>query len=227
MSSAPTPLKPLAPVLEESKKRLLSSMPPEMTASITSTAATLAASYTPSPLPVGAVAPTFVLPNATGSSVALSDMLRDNAAVVLVWYRGSWCPYCNIALRSMIEALPHLRTLGAKVVALSPETPDESLSTAEKNDLPFEVLSDDALAVADQYGIAYDVPEDLNKVLNDFGVDFAHINGNAGSRKPRLPLPATFVIGKDGKIAYVFAELDYTKRAEPADVIDAVKAVVQ
>lgn len=101
------------------------------------------------------------------------------------------------------------------------------MSTREKNDLKFEVLTDDGLDVADRYGVAFTVNDDIKKLYAKMGVDLDNMNGNPQKeRKGKLPLPATFVLDKDGKVVYSFVDVDYTKRAEPARIIDAIKSVV-
>ncbi|KAI0562932.1 alkyl hydroperoxide reductase [Gracilaria domingensis] len=112
--------------------------------------------------------------------------------------------------------------LGAKLVALSAETADESVSTAEKNELRFEVLSGDGLSVAEKFGVMFTVPDDIKRMCTGFGVDLDNRSGNEGERKARLPAPATYVIDKKGVVQYVLADLDYTKRAERSEVMEVL-----
>lgn len=226
MTGTDTTTTTLASQLAAKKQHFLSTLPPAAVTAMHASSAALAARYTPAPLPVGAPAPPFELPNASGATVSLSALLKHHSAVVLTWYRGSWCPYCNLALRALTQANAQIEGLGAKLVCLSPETPDESLTTAEKNDLKFEVLSDDGLAVAEKYGVVFTVGDDVKDLYKGFGIFLDDINGNAGKRAARLPVPATFVLNKEGKVVYSFADLDYTKRAEPAVIIDAVKSAL-
>ncbi len=167
---------------------------------------------------VGQAAPDFSLPNADGKTVKLSDLLKDGP-VVLTWYRGGWCPYCNMQLHAYQEILPDLKAAKASLVAISPETPDNSLSTKEKNALEFFVLSDSGNAVAKRYGIAYKLPQ---VVVDQFSgrLDLSKFNGDSSNE---LPLSATYVIGQDGRVTYRFVDSDYRNRAEPADVLAAVK----
>ncbi|KAI0560862.1 Thioredoxin [Gracilaria domingensis] len=224
---ASTTVEPLAPQLHAVKEKFLGSVPKEMVSTISETSAKLEQSKPIKPLQVGDQAPDFTLPNAKGKKVALSELLKERSAVVMMWYRGGWCPYCNLALRAFTQRNEEIEALGAKFVALSPETADESLSTAEKNELKFEVLSDDGLSVADKFGVMFTVPDDIKTLYKGFGVDLDNRNGNEGKRMARLPAPATYVIDKKGVIQYVFADLDYTKRAEPSEVIEVLRKLAE
>jgi peroxiredoxin len=171
-------------------------------------------------LKVGDRAPDFELPNAAGEKVKLSD-LTARGPVVLMWYRGGWCPYCNIALRGFHNAMPEIRAAGASMVAVSPETPDNSMSTTEKNHLDFEVLSDRGNKAAHAFGVAYKIPK---VVADQFKgrLDLAKYNGDDSGE---LPLGATYVIDRDGVIRYAFVDSDYRKRAEPSAVLAALRGL--
>ncbi|WP_030993716.1 peroxiredoxin-like family protein [Streptomyces sp. NRRL WC-3744] len=172
-------------------------------------------------LTVGAQAPRFSLPSATGRTLALDDLLVDGP-VVLTFYRGAWCPYCNIALRSLQQHHEAITARGAHLVAVSPQIPDESLTVTEKHDLAFDVLSDIGSDTAKQYGLAFDLPDDLAAVYDKLGFDLQRVNDG----HPRtLPLPATYVIDRDGVIRWAFVNADYTTRAEPADILAALDAL--
>lgn len=173
-----------------------------------------------SSLQVGEVAADFVLPLATGDTVVLSDLLA-RGPVVLAFYRGGWCPYCSTELRALQARLGEFTAAGASLVAISPQVPDNSLSTAEKLALEFLVASDVGNVVAQSYGLVFSLPESLRAVYQSFGIDLPRSNGDETFR---LPIPATFVIAPDGTITWRFVDADYTKRAEPDDVIAAVLA---
>ncbi|WP_309380148.1 peroxiredoxin-like family protein [Cerasicoccus frondis] len=168
----------------------------------------------------GDQAPDFTLPDAKGEEVSLSNLLKEGP-VVLVWYRGGWCPYCNMQLHAMQGILPQLKEAGAQLVAISPETPDNSLSTTEKNDLQFHVLSDNGNAVAHQYGIVYSLDDDTYNILESR----LHLSEYNDSESKELPLTVAYVIKQDGTIAWDFVDADYKKRAEPADILKAVQAL--
>ncbi|MGW5250726.1 peroxiredoxin-like family protein [Streptomyces sp. NPDC004129] len=172
-------------------------------------------------LTVGAQAPRFSLPSATGQTLTLDDLLADGP-VVLTFYRGAWCPYCNIALRSLQQHHQAITARGARLVAVSPQIADESLTLTEKHDLAFDVLSDIGSDTAKQYGLAFDLPDDLAAVYEKLGFDLQRVNDG----HPRtLPLPATYVIDRDGEIRWAFVNTDYTTRAEPADILAALDAL--
>ena len=168
----------------------------------------------------GDVAPDFELKNAKGRSLKLSDVYKSGP-VVLTWYRGGWCPYCNLSLKALQDALPEIKALGASLVALTPETPDKSLSTQEKNALDFEVLTDENNEVARSYGLVFRVPDYVNKhYLNHF--DISEFNGNDSQE---LPLAATYIINTEGKIVFEFLSADYRERAEPSELLDALRGL--
>ncbi|MCC9311308.1 AhpC/TSA family protein [Kitasatospora sp. RB6PN24] len=172
-------------------------------------------------LGVGAQAPRFVLPSATGRQVALDELLAEGP-VVLTFYRGAWCPYCNLALRALQEQHDAITAHGARLVAVSPQIPDESLSLAEKERLAFDVLSDLGAEVAARFGIAFDLSDELGALYDQWGFDLQRVN--AGHART-LPLPATFVIDRTGVIRWTFVQADYTLRAEPADILAALGAL--
>lgn len=166
----------------------------------------------------GDTAPDFTLPSSDGQIVSLKDLLKSGP-VVLSFYRGGWCPYCNLELRALQAVLPKITTQGATLVAVSPQTPDESLSTAEKNDLAFPVLSDSGSQVAKAFGIAFDLADELRPIYTQFNHALPVMNGTDSWA---LPLPATYVIGQDGVIALSFVDVDYRTRLEPAAVLAAL-----
>src|SRR5205823_3894613 len=168
-------------------------------------------------LRLGDVAPDFALPDASGKRVQLSDVLKQGP-VVLSFYRGEWCPYCNLHLRAHQAVLPMIRELGASLVAVSPQTPDHSLTTAEQKGLTFPVLSDAGNEVARRYGLVYTLSQTLRAVSPDLRV-------YNGDESWELPMPGTFVIAPDGTLRLAFVEADWTRRLEPAALLDALRAL--
>ncbi len=171
-------------------------------------------------LKVGNAAPDFILPDAQGEAVRLRALL-DEGPVVMVFYRGGWCPYCNLHLRGFQRRLQEFRELGATVVAVSPQLPDNSLSTKEKAEIAFPVLSDVGNKVARQFGIVYQLSDKLVELYRQFGHALEDFNGADGSRE--LPVPATFLSDGDGTIRLAQVDVDYTRRLDPNGVIEALK----
>ncbi|MGP3949775.1 peroxiredoxin-like family protein [Streptomyces sp. 7N604] len=169
-------------------------------------------------LGVGVQAPRFSLPSATGQTVNLDDLLAQGH-VVLSFYRGAWCPFCNLELRALQQHHHELTARGAQLVAVSPQIPDESLSLSEKHQLAFDVLSDVGSDLAKQYGLAFDLPEDLAAAYDSLGFDLQRVNGGHART---LPIPATYVIDREDEIRWAFVNSDYTARAEPADILAAL-----
>ncbi|MEJ1979061.1 MAG: peroxiredoxin-like family protein [Acetobacteraceae bacterium] len=169
----------------------------------------------------GDLAPDFALPDASGMPVALSDRLRAGP-VVLIFYRGGWCPYCNLQLRAYQHALDEITALGGQLLAVSPQLPDGSLSTAEMNKLSFGVLSDVSNRVAKTFGLVYALPDELRAALRSNGKALPGINGDDSWE---LPLPATYVIAPDRSIVLAAVELDYRERQAPEGVVAALRSL--
>jgi peroxiredoxin len=118
------------------------------------------------------------------------------------------------------RTLPEIEALGAQLVTVSPQLPDNSLSTAEKLDLTFKVLSDVGNKVAREFGLVFTLPEEMRSIYQDFGIDLPGANGDESFE---LPMPATYVIDKSGIVRLAFVDIDYTRRLDPEDIIDALK----
>lgn len=182
-----------------------------------------AAGIAQSALAVGDSAADFTLPDATGSDVALSELLGVGP-VILCFYRGGWCPYCSLELRAYEALLPELSAAGAVLVAISPQTPDASLTTAQKQNLTFSVLSDVGNVVAGAFGLVHGVEPAIAAAYKRSGHDLP--GGNAQPEDDiTLPLPATYLIDQQGQVHFAFVSADYTERAEPADVLAAVRGL--
>jgi peroxiredoxin len=173
-------------------------------------------------LKVGEKAPDFVLPNAFGKPVRLNDLLAQGP-VVLTFYRGAWCPYCNLQLRGLNKTLPYIEQEGARLVAITPQKPDKSLEQVQKDGYPFEVLSDLNDQVMKKYQLFFEVPSDLSEVYKQrLSLDLAKYNGEG---RYVLPVPATFVIDRSGTIKAAYADVDYRNRVEPTTIIAELRAL--
>ena len=209
--------------LREYKQNFIQRVDPARVAVMeAATAALRATGIEQKALAVGDTVPPLSLPDALGRTVEM-DQLWQQGPLVVVFYRGGWCPYCNLELRAWQHELDSLAQLGATLVAISPQTPDTSLSTAEKNELRFPVLSDSRLEAAKAFGVGFDMPAELVKLYSGIGHDLPVINGNG---QWYLPIPATYVVGTDGHILYSCVESDYRERAEPAEVMAHVRKAV-
>ena len=173
----------------------------------------------PAPLQAGATAPAFTLPDAAGGRVALLELLADGP-VVLVFYRGAWCPYCNLQLAAFQGAAAQIREAGATLVAVSPQTPDHSMTLAERHALEYPVLSDAGNAVASRYGLTFTQAETITETLGELGVRLRDYNGDDSNK---LPIATTFVIGQDRLIRFAAASGDYRWRVGPEEVLAALR----
>ena len=171
-------------------------------------------------LQIGQKVENFSLANHNGENIELADLLKKGP-VIISFYRGGWCPYCNLELKALNDYLPQFKTQSAQLVAISPQLPDETLSTAQKNDLEFDVLCDVSNKVAEQFGLLFTLDERIQALYTQFGIDFEHYYGD---KSFKLPLPATYVINQKGVITYAFLSEDYTLRAEPIDVMTALES---
>ena len=164
----------------------------------------------------------FTLDDATGNAVSLDDLVESGPAV-LVFYRGGWCPYCNVALRTyQRELIPELDAFGARLVAVSPQTPDESLSTAEKAELTFTVLSDPGSRVAQTLGIVFGQAEDVLAAQRELGLDLTKVNAEGSINLPR---PTVLIVDQDRTVRFVDIQPDFTARTEVADILAALATV--
>ena len=169
-------------------------------------------------LKVGEKAPDFVLLNAVGKSISLSAFLKKGP-VVLKFYRGEWCPICNLDLRNLQKIIPDIKSLGAALLAVSPQNPDNALTMKEKNLLDFEVLSDKNQKVIKLYNLQFDPGEDYHKRR-----DLTILNGD---KSKFLPVPATFIINKDFTIEAAHVDPNYTIRMPPEAILDILKKIVK
>ncbi len=172
-------------------------------------------------LKVGDTAPMFELPNAADKMVSLPRLLT-HGPVVVVWFRGAWSPYCNLTLHAYQQERRTIKALGATLLAISPQMPDATAKTAAKNKLKFDVLSDQGNEAARAFRIVYRLPRRVAALLEE-KVNFERYNGD---RSFELPLCATYIIDQKGIIRYAFLDADYRKRAEPAEVIEALRRIV-
>jgi peroxiredoxin len=203
------------------KAAAASKLPAEVVAVFASDQAALAADG----IPKGAVAvgdelAAFVLPDATGEVRTLDGLTVDGPAVI-VFYRGGWCPYCNLTLRTyQRDLLPRLSAYSARLVAISPETPDASLSTQEKAELTYTMLSDTGAEVASAIGITFDPSEEGLAAQRALGVDIHTTRADGGAT---LPMPTVLIVDSDHIVRFVDIHPDYTGRTEVDDILAALE----
>lgn len=170
-------------------------------------------------LKAGDTAPPFVLNDADGNSVA-SSVLLGQGPLVVSFYRGVWCPYCNMELQALQEVLPALRALGAQLVAISPQNAVNSRKSIRNNGLDFPILSDPGNETAAAFGLRFALPDYLVDLYKGFKNDLPAFNGDTSWT---LPMPGRFVIGQDGIVRYAEVNPDYTRRPEPADMLAVLR----
>jgi peroxiredoxin len=211
----------LADQLSATKTAAAEHLPPEVAVTFSEQQSALAVTTAPI-VAAGTMLADTALITASGDTTTLADLL-DGSPAVLVFYRGGWCPYCNVTLRSyQADLLPQLEGLGAKLVAISPQRPDESLSTQKKAELTFGVVSDPENVLAGSLGIVDDGSDDVRSAQAALGLNLGEVNEGGDVR---LPMPAVVVIDADRRVRWADVHPDYTTRTEPETIIDAVKAL--
>ena len=170
-------------------------------------------------LTVGDIAPDFTLPNVTGQPVSLYEVLK-RGPVVVSFYRGGWCPFCNLELHALQLRLPEIRALGATLIGISPETPDMAMAAIDEHQLEFEVLSDLGNKTARQYGLLFTVYEEMRPLYLKWGLDVPASNGD---NSWELPVPATYVIDSNALIRAAHTDKDYTRRMEPEQIVATLR----
>lgn len=165
--------------------------------------------------------PAATLLDAAGKEVSLGALVAEGP-LVINYYRGAWCPYCNLELRAYQQLLPEIEALGGRLVAITPELPDHAVTASEKNALSFPVLSDVGLKLSEAMGLAFELPAALRELYGTFGMALDKLNGED---RWRLPIPATYVVGRDGVIVKAHVDPDYRTRMEPEEALKALRAL--
>lgn len=159
---------------------------------------------------IGETIPNFSLKNAKNEVVNSSDILK-NGKMIIAFYRGSWCPYCNLELKALQEKISEFKEKNATLVAISPQSPDNSLTVIEKHHLTFEVLTDKDNVFAKQLGIVFELQDFVLPYYHALGIDLSSFNENTNNS---LPIPAVFVVNESSKIIYKFADANYMNRID-------------
>jgi len=183
---------------------------------ISSAVAAQTATVYPAGLKVGDAAPMFTAKDQNGKTVTLKQALK-NGPVVILFYRGQWCPFCNKQLSHFSDSLQMIIEKGASVLAITPETEENVKKTVEKTRSSFSILEDEGMAIMKMYKVNFSVDENTITKYKGYGIHFDKANGSNGAN---LPVPATYIIGKDGIIKYVFFNTDYRQRASVYDILN-------
>ncbi|MBB6272276.1 peroxiredoxin [Pedobacter cryoconitis] len=170
-------------------------------------------------LKTGMKAPEFTAKDNTGKSINLTRILKSHQAVVLFFYRGQWCPYCNLHIKQLQDSLQQLTAKGAYVIGVTPETGDNINKTIEKTHASFSIIQDKGYKIMDAYDVKFVMDEGLVEKYKGYGVD---LNKNNGNSDHVLPVPATYIIDRTGKITYVHFDKDFKKRASVAALLKAL-----
>lgn len=170
-------------------------------------------------LKAGDVLPVFSLSDQDGNKVSSTELLA-RGPLVISFYRGVWCPYCNMELQALEEALPKFQELGASLIAVSPQNQVNSRKSVAKNNLTFPILSDPHNDVAAAFGLRFAMPDYLVALYKSLKNDLPAFNGDPSWT---LPMPARYVVGQDGAILYAEVNPDYTRRPEPEDMLPALR----
>jgi peroxiredoxin len=169
----------------------------------------------------GDLAPEFVLPDVNGVPVSSAD-LRRNGPLIVSFFRGKWCPYCNLELSALAKIYPRVKELGAELVVISPQKSEFSADLVKPYRIGFPILRDFHNEIAEQFGIAFTLPEYLDALYREFGNDSKAWNE---TEVWQLPIPARFLITPDGTIADAEVNPDYTVRPEPETILERLKAL--
>lgn len=172
-------------------------------------------------LKIGEKAPNFVLKNQLGETVELQKVLAEKK-VVLVFYRGAWCPYCNLQLKAYQDILHDIEAMNGTLIAVHPQMPDDGMKLSEKLNLGFDILSDPKLVAIEAYHLKYSLPEALKEAYRSLGLDLSHLNAN---HNWELPITATFIIDQQGMICHAYTDVDYKHRMEPKDILSVLSVM--
>ncbi|HAA14369.1 MAG TPA: alkyl hydroperoxide reductase [Cytophagales bacterium] len=173
-------------------------------------------------LGLGEKAPDFILPDENGNPYQLSRLLK-HGPVVLSFFRGDWCPYCNLELQALQQALPEIKAQGARLISVHPQTLMHSEALTAKYGLDYPLLSDPDQMIMEAYNVRFALHDEVVELYRDtFGINLVSLNANG---QWNLPIPATFVIGTDGLVKARHFDHDYRKRMEPSEIVDLLKQI--
>ncbi len=219
-SSPATAIRPLGEIFAERKALIAKYVPAEIQAIHARTVERLQSeNIAQRTLPVGVPAPSFELQDHNGKLVSSARLFIDHTKIVIIFFRGRWCPFCVGQLEAMNLIAPEIQKAGAALVAISPQTVKQSFFMADQHKLRFPLLSDAGNQVARHFGLVYSVPDEQRQVYRSAFVNLPFANGDEGWE---LPIPATYILDREGTVVYASANADYANRPEPADILAAL-----
>jgi peroxiredoxin len=206
--------------IKDLQKEMMPSIPADvLTTMQDETAKLIASGIAAQAKNIGDHAPAFNLENSRGERVSMQDFLQQGVLVVN-FYRGAWCPYCNLELKAWDRVLPALNKLGANLVSITPNTKEKSSALLQENPFGFDILWDCDNQIAKNYGLVFTLSETLRSIYDGFGIHLPEFDGND---RYELPMPATYVIDSDSSILHAFVDADYTKRIDPQDILNLLQ----
>ncbi|MGA9039958.1 MAG: peroxiredoxin-like family protein [Terriglobales bacterium] len=215
-SGPSTDIRPLREIFAERKELIAKYVPPETQAVHSRAIAELKQSgVSERVLSVGAKAPGFELKDHNGKSVSSAELF-GKGHLVICFFRGRWCPFCVGQMEAMNLVLPEIKDAGASLVAISPQTVQQSFFMVDQHKLRFPLLSDANNQAAQQFGLAYRVPDYQQSVYRRAMINLPFANGDDSWQ---LPIPATYILDRDGTVLYASANPDYTERPEPTEIL--------
>lgn len=212
-------MNPLALQIEQLNRELSSQLPEDILNAFGSSVEDLKTkNIEENSIQVGQQIPEFSLPNAYGEKIHSTQILKKGKTI-LAFYRGSWCPYCNLELKFLQDNLSRIKEKNAFLVAISPQNPDHSLTMVEKNNLEFEVLTDHNNDFAKKLGIVFQLQDFVLPYYQNLGIDLSFFNNN---KENTLPVPAVFVVDENSKIIYKFLDVNYMNRVDIEELIQVL-----
>lgn len=169
----------------------------------------------PTGLNVGDIAPDFTAKNQNNKDVNLKELLKSGSVVIL-FYRGEWCPYCNRQLKALEDSLVLIKAKGANIIAVSPEKLENIYKTIEKTKVTYNVVTDENSQIMNAYKVAFELDEKTTEKYKGYGINLMERNGSSGNN---LPVPAVYIINKEGKITYKYFDVNYKNRASVQEIL--------
>lgn len=208
--------------IENFKEQMAGKMPEEtMKLFMEATKKLMASGIAEKALKNGDTIPEFTLQSTKGEQIS-SKQLLETGPLVINFMRGSWCPFCNLELVALEKTYKKIKELGANLIAIAPSLPEKLAISEEKQPFSFSLLSDLNNKIAKQFGLVFSLSEEIRPVYKEMGIDLPDHNGDDSYE---LPIPATYVIDKTGKIVYSFVDVDYTNRAEPEEIVKVLESL--